>query len=84
LERVVNRKIRPLHPFTTPLAEGQALRAGGLFLLQLSLVFWPLAVRIARRQAEARNVQMMLDDLSMRHEAQASLPALPAKRFRSV
>ncbi|OYV32812.1 MAG: hypothetical protein B7Z80_25855, partial [Rhodospirillales bacterium 20-64-7] len=71
-----------MHPFTAPLAEGQALRAAGLLLLQASLVFWPLAIRMARQQEEARSVQKMLDDLSYHHEGHARLPRFPAKRFR--
>ncbi len=48
-----------------------------MLLLQLTLVFWPLAIKMARNFDEARNVQAFLDTLAARY------PAAPGpKRFR--
>jgi len=53
-----------------------------VLLLQLSLVFWPLAVRRARHFQECAGVQRLLDAFSQSHHARSGPYAEPVKRFR--
>jgi len=52
--------------------------------MQLSLVFWPLAIRWARGTVDQSNIERMLAELAERHRVPADPYALPAKRFRQA
>jgi hypothetical protein len=61
---------------------GQSGRGVLLLLLQASLIFWPMAVRIARAQADHAGTQRMLDELARSHQPALGMSGAPAKRFR--
>jgi len=77
---MINRA-RMLRPYGSFFAAGQYGRGSWVMVLQLTLVFWPLAVKMARNFDEARSVQEFLDTLSARYPATAAAPKL-TKRFR--
>ncbi len=53
-------------------------------LMQCSLVFWPLASRMARLVGEKSGVERMLAELSETHRVKVDPYARPSKRFRQV
>jgi hypothetical protein len=56
-----------LLPFRRFFAAGMYGRGALVLLLQMSLVFWPLALRMARQHEEARGVQKVLDQLAAKY-----------------
>lgn len=55
-----------------------------VLLMQVSLVFWPLAIRWARNLHERSGVERMLYELSETHRLPADPYAAPMKRFRQA
>ena len=70
-----------LRPWAGPRAQGRKAFAMLLFFMQLSLVFWPAAVRAAQRLEMARQKQALLDHLAARH---APIPADARARASQV
>ena len=62
-----------LLPFERFFAAGLYWRGSWVLLLQLSLVFWPLAIRMARQYEEARGVQKYLDQLAAQYSSPAAV-----------
>ncbi len=73
-------EISILFPSKSFFAAGQYAQAAALVLLQLTIVLWPVSVRLARNHAEARGAQRLLDDMSRRYAATGNRAM---KRFRS-
>jgi uncharacterized protein (DUF2236 family) len=65
-----------LRPWAGARAQGRIGFARLLFLMQISLVFWPAAVRAAYRLEQERQKQGLLDAL-----AAANANAVPVKPF---
>jgi hypothetical protein len=65
-----------LRPWAGARAQGRIGFARLLFLIQISLVFWPAAVRAALRLEQERQKQGLLDEL-----AAANANAAPARQF---
>ncbi len=63
---------------------GRVFSGIGVLLLQLSLVFWPVASRMARGMNEQSGVERLLAELSERHRLPADPYGKPAKRFRQA
>jgi hypothetical protein len=55
-----------------------------LLLMQISLVLWPWAVRIARQDKERSSVDRILSELSETHRVKPDPYAPPLKRFRQL
>ena len=71
-------------PCRTFFAAGLYGRAILVLLLQLSLIFWPIAIRLARNFNEARGVQNLLNEFSYRYHVLEGYRGTPAKRFRRL
>jgi hypothetical protein len=65
-----------LRPWASARAQGRIGFARLLFLMQISLVFWPAAVRAAQRLEQERQKQGLLDELAAAHAN-----ATPVKQF---
>jgi hypothetical protein len=63
---------------------GRFLPGVGVLLMQLSLVFWPAAIRMARGMNEQSGVERLLAELSERHRLPLDPYGKPAKRFRQA
>jgi hypothetical protein len=63
---------------------GRVVPGIGVLLLQLSLIFWPVANRMARELNERSGVERLLAELSERHRPPADHYAKPKKRFRQA
>jgi hypothetical protein len=63
---------------------GRILPGIGVLLMQISLVFWPMASRMARGMNEQSAVERLLAELSERHRLPVDPYAKPAKRFRQA
>jgi hypothetical protein len=63
---------------------GRVLAGIGVLLMQLSLVLWPVASRMARGLNEQSGVERLLAELSERHRLPADPYAKPQKRFRQA
>ena len=75
---------RVFRPYRTFLAAGLWGRAILVLLLQLSLIFWPLAVRMARNFSDARGVQNLLNEFSHDYYVPGDYRDAPVKRFRQL
>jgi hypothetical protein len=80
-EGVLNRNGHILFPARPAFAVGHYGRGMLLLAMQVSLVLWPLAVRMAKKSDAAQGVQSLLDTLSDQHR-RADPAAPPEKRFR--
>jgi hypothetical protein len=78
--RIMTTRADRLLPFERFFAAGFYGRGALVLLLQLSLVFWPLAIRMARQFEEARGVQKFLDQLAAQYSSPGAVN-LTAKRF---
>jgi hypothetical protein len=56
-----------MRPWASARAEGRKGRAALLFFMQLSLVLWPAAVRVALRLEQERQKQVLLNQLAAIH-----------------
>ena len=56
-----------MRPWAEARATGRTGFATLLFLMQLSLVFWPAAIRAAQRMEMERQKQALLDQLAALH-----------------
>lgn len=65
-----------LRPWAGARAQGRKGFAALLFFMQISLVFWPAAVRAAQRLEMERQKQELLNELAAVHAM-----ALPEKHF---
>jgi len=65
-----------LRPWEGPRAQGRKGFAALLFIMQVSLVFWPAAVRVAQRLEMERQKQVLLNEL-----AAVYAMVLPEKQF---
>lgn len=76
-------KVYALAPCATFFAAGRT--GGGLLalLLQISLVGWPLAYRMARQIGDDHAVERKLSELSAAYEVPAALRQRP-RRFQAV
>jgi hypothetical protein len=66
-----------LRPWAGAHAQGRTGLAALLFFMQVSLVLWPAAVRVALQLERERQMQMLLDELSAVHA-----PVVAEKHFR--
>jgi hypothetical protein len=67
----MTKQTRMFRPFERFFATGRYGRGALVLLLQISVVFWPLAIKMARQYEEARGVQKFLDELSARYPSAA-------------
>ncbi len=58
------------------------MTALAVLLMQLSVIFWPVAVRMARERDERHGIERLLAELSETHRAPTDPYAVPLKRFR--
>lgn len=65
-----------LRPWAGPREQGHTGTAALLLIMQISLVLWPAAVRAAHRMEQARQRQVLLDELAAAHAM-----LLPEKQF---
>jgi hypothetical protein len=72
-------KVNVLLPCVTFFAAGRVGMGAAALMMQLSLFFWPTAVRMAREYSESHAVDRMLISLS---ETYKSAQPLPRKRFK--
>lgn len=56
-----------LRPWAGAREQGRQGLAGLLFFMQVSLVFWPAAVRVAYRLEQERQKQVLLNELAAVH-----------------
>jgi hypothetical protein len=75
-------KLSQLLPCTSFFSEGRLFLGLVALLMQMSLVFWPVAARWANRTAERSGMERMLAELSEAYRLPDDPYARPAKRFR--
>ncbi len=68
-------------PFYVFFVKGRYWLGLGVLLLQVSLIFWPMAARIARRHVEAQSVQRVLNELSDAYKVPRDQNPFAKKRF---
>lgn len=56
-----------MRPWAGARAQGRKGLAAILFIMQISLVFWPAAVRVAYRLEQERQKQVLLNELAAVH-----------------
>jgi hypothetical protein len=71
-----------LLPCAAFFSDGQIKFGFMALLMQLSLVYWPAAVRWSRRSHEQLGVQQMLAAFSIAYQVPSDPYAAPKKRFR--
>ncbi len=76
------RPVSVLFPSGIFFGAGQPGRGMLVLLMQVTLIFWPMAVRIARAQIDHAGTQRMLDELARSHQPALGMSGAPAKRFR--
>lgn len=77
-------KFSRIFPCAAFFAGGQILTALVVLLMQLSIVFWPVAVRLARERDERNGVERLLAQLSETHRVPSDPYAVPLKKFRQL
>jgi hypothetical protein len=70
-----------LRPWSGARAQGRSGLAVLLFIMQVSLVFWPAAVRVAYRLEQARQRQDLLNELATVHAPVAAETDLAEEMF---
>jgi hypothetical protein len=70
-------------PCLTFFAAGRLARGLLILLMQVTVLFWPTAARMAREFDEARLLDRMLTEISQSYKLPDSLHARARRRFRS-
>ncbi|MDE8347000.1 MAG: hypothetical protein POH28_12645 [Acidocella sp.] len=76
--------IRHVFPCATFFASGQLLTAVVVLLMQLTVLLWPMASRMAKELDERHGVERLLAQLSETHRAPSDPYAMPMKKFRQL
>lgn len=71
-----------MRPWALAREEGRTSTAVLLFIMQISLVLWPAAVRAACRQQQQRQKQVLLNELAAVHAPIRTGAHLEAGRVR--
>ncbi len=67
-----------MRPWSDARAQGRKGLAALLFFMQVSLVFWPAAIRVAHRMEMQRQKQVLLNELAALHAM-----VLPQREFHT-
>ena len=81
---MISFKLSRVFPCTSFFAEGRILAGMAALLMQLSLVFWPVASRWARVTDNQSGMEKMLAELSETHRTKADPYSKPPKKFRQL
>lgn len=81
---MISFKLSRVLPCASFFTEGRILAGVVALLMQLSLVFWPMAARWARVAGEHSGKEKMLAELSAAHRTQADPYSRPTKKFRQL
>lgn len=77
-------KLAKIFPFIALFADGRPVAGAVAFLLQLSLIFWPVAARWAYVSHERLGIERLLGELSetnkVTHDPYSRMP----KKFRQL
>jgi hypothetical protein len=71
-------------PCATFFGEGRTAMGVLVLLLQATLVFWPLAARLARRETERTGIEELLNELSEANRKPEDAYRYADKRFRQA
>ncbi len=78
-------KLAKILPCAVFFSEARPVAGGMALLLQVSLVFWPLAARWAAQACERAGIERLLNELSETNRAPEDPYRYPAvKKFRQV
>lgn len=77
-------RINQVFPCVTFFNEGRVVMGIAVLLLQLSVVFWPLAVQLGRRKYEQTGIDKLLTEFSEAHQSALDPYSRPVKKFRGA
>ncbi len=77
-------KMARIFPFLVLLGQGRPFAGAVAFLLQLSLVFWPLASRWAYVSYERMGIERLLNELSETNKLANDPYGRTPKKFRQL
>jgi hypothetical protein len=84
-ESVMNPlKLAKIFPFIALFAQGRPIAGAIAFLLQLSLIFWPVAARWAYVSHERMGIERLLGELSETNKLAVDPYSRAPKKFRQL
>jgi len=81
---MVSFNLRDMLPFVSFFEKGRISLGVMAFLMQLTIVLWPLAAHMARGTDERFGVEKLLDELSDTHRAPAERFTRAPRKFRQM
>jgi hypothetical protein len=83
-DKAMRLKLDVWFPCASLFARGRIALGLLALVMQMSLIFWPLASKWARGSADQSNVERMLAELSEANRVPVDPYAQPLKRFRQA
>jgi hypothetical protein len=80
----MNSQVSTYFPCAVFFRSGRTGLGIAVLLLQATLVFWPMASRLAREYREQSGMQVLLHEFSEKYGPPVELRGLRGKRFRQV